>query len=104
MILIMTNAAENILPCQITLWFLKNHKLYESHHTLMHCFVQTQEGDQPLSFIKVSFLMQSTFPLEVHLHTHQASFSLLCYESAAFSRLSPHFSHLNIYNCNAAMP
>lgn len=62
MIITMTNAAENILPYQITLWYLKNHKLYKSHRILMHCFVQTQEGDQPLTFIKLSFLMHPRFP------------------------------------------
>ena len=64
MMIMMTNAAENSLPYQITLRYLKNHEPYKSHHILMHCSVQTQEGDQPLSFIKVSFLMYSRFPLE----------------------------------------
>lgn len=92
MTIMMTNATENILPYQITLWYLKSHKLYKSHHILMHCFVETQEGDQSLSFIKVSFLMYSRFPLEVpHLFTMQASFSLLCYEITAFGRFSPFF-------------
>ena len=73
----MTNPAENSLPYQITLWYLKNQKPHKSHHILMHRFVQTQEGDQPLSFIKVSFPMHSRFPLEIpHLNTRQASFSL----------------------------
>ena len=77
MMIMMTNAAENSLPYQITLWYLKNHKPYKFHHILMYCFVQTQEEGQPLSFIKVSFLMHSRFPLEIpHLHTRQASSSL----------------------------
>lgn len=97
MTIMMTNAAENIPPYQITLWYLKNHKLYKSHHILMHWSVQTQEGDQPLSFIKVSFLMHSRFPLEVpHLLTRQASSSLLYYEITAFSRFSSCFSYLSI--------
>lgn len=76
--IIITHAADKSLPYQITFWYLKNHKPYKSYHILMHCFVQTQEGDQPLSFIKVSFLMHSRFPLEIpHLHTRQPSFSLL---------------------------
>lgn len=105
MIIMMTNAAENSLPYQITLWYLENRKPYKSHHILMHCFVQTQEGDQPLPSIKVSFLMHSRFPSEVpHLHIRQASFWLLGYELTACSRFPPYFSYLNIYKCNVAMP
>lgn len=76
MTIMMTNAAENILSYQITLWYLKNHKLYKSHHILMHCFVQTQEGDQPLSFIKVSILNALEVPLRSPSSVHQAGFFL----------------------------
>lgn len=58
---------------------------------IMHCFVQTQEGDQPRPFIKVSFLMHPRFPLEgPHLRTRPASVSLLGCKITAF-RFPPIF-------------
>lgn len=76
MMIMMTNAAENIPPWQITLWYLKNHKPYESPHALMHFFVQAQERDQPLSFIKASFLRQSEFYFKAPSSAHAAGFLL----------------------------